>query len=235
MTERSHIKEDDSFRTFLIVSIAIHFALIGGTLIKHWLLPSKTIVIPEAIRVDMVGLPEKIQPPPAPPRVKPPAPAPIVQKKPAPQKANLKAEQQQAFAKLQAMEAIKKMQQQLEQHNTKPQQTPPPKPTYKGNIISSGDSFSGLSRLHVNDYLSAIKKKIHSNWSLPQWLSDSNLKAQVVVTLDSSGAITRSQIYVSSGNSMFDNSCLAAVQQSSPFAPPPAEVRGAVLLIHFPF
>ncbi len=237
MTARSILtfnkNEDDAFRTFLILSIALHFFLISGTLLKHWLMPSKTIIIPEAIRVDMVALPDKIERAKPIPQVKPPPPVKVTQHKPTKPKPNFLAQQQQAFAQLQAMEAIEKMKKELADRKTKP--VPPKKQVYKGNIISSGDSFNGLARLEVNQYLSALKKKIHQNWSLPQWLSGSNLKAQVIVTLDSSGAVTRSQIYVSSGNSMFDNSCLAAVQQASPFAPPPAQVANAILLIKFPF
>lgn len=231
------MKDDESFRTFLYVSIIIHAAIISGSLIKHWLMPGDILVVPEAIRVDVVDLPDKL-PQTAPPVQPMPkiAPLPVAKLPPPKPKAipkNIKAAQNEALAELKAMDEIQKMQQQLEKTSSKP--TPPQKKTYKGNIISSGDSFSGLSRLHVNDYLSALKSKVQAHWSLPQWLSDANLKAQVIVQLEGDGSISRSQIYVSSGNAIFDNSCLAAVQNSSPFAPPPDEVKNSILLIHFPF
>ncbi len=233
------MKENDSFRTFLNISIAIHISIIAGSFIKHWLMPGQMLVVPEAIRVDVVALPDKL-PPPAPPvqqapkmpplpvaKITPPKPTPPVKPK------NFKSTQNQALAELKAMEEIEKMQQQLNASTAKP--APEKTPKYKGNIISSGDSFSGLSRLHVNDYLAALKAKVQAHWTLPQWLSDANLKAQVIVTLDADGSISRSQIYASSGNAIFDNSCLAAIQNASPFSPPPDEVKNSVLLIHFPF
>ncbi len=231
------MKDDESFRTFLYVSIIIHAAIITGSLIKHWLMPGDILVVPEAIRVDVVDLPDKI-PQTAPPIQPMPKIAPLPVAKLPPHKPqaipkNIKASQNEALAELKAMDEIQKMQQQLEKTSNKPTQHQ--KKSYKGNIISSGDSFSGLSRLHVNDYLSALKSKVQAHWSLPQWLSDANLKAQVIVQLDGDGSISRSQIYVSSGNAIFDSSCLAAVQNSSPFAPPPDEVKNSILLIHFPF
>jgi TonB family protein len=237
---------NDSFGTFILISMALHIAFSMGIEIKNWLLPEKTIIIPEAIRVDVVALPEKMEEPPAPtpppPQAKPPPEPPpkpetppLPKPDPKPDTKKLKDAEKQAMQKLNEMDAVQKMQHELEEQKKKPEPEKKPAPAYKGNIISSGNSFGGLAKLKVNSYLEDLTKQVREHWVLPQWLSDANLKAQVIVAVNESGNLVRREIYVSSGNTVFDQSCLAAVAEAAPFPPPPDEVREALLLIRFPF
>jgi len=228
---------DDQFRTFVLLSVIIHATVIFGVSIKNLMFSNQTIIVPQAMRVDIVALPDKVIEPPAPAPVAKPAPVPIPAAKPAPKplpkpKENVKDNEKKALEKIKELEAIDKIKSQVTDEKAKPQ----PEPTVKkGNIISSGDSFSGLSQLRVNEYLASLTAKVRDHWSLPQWLSDANLKAVVLIELDSSGALLSRKIEVPSGNSVFDASCLSAVGDAAPFAPPPSEVKNASLEIRFPF
>jgi colicin import membrane protein len=228
--------QDDSFKTFVIASLILHLVIVFSVSLKNMLFSNETIIVPQAMRVDIVALPDKVvEAPPAPaPVTKPvalPPPKPIPQAK-APPKENVKDSEKKAFEKLKELAAIDKIKSDVTEEKAKPE----PEPTVKkGNIVSSGSSFSGISQLRVNEYLASLTAKVRDHWTLPQWLSDANLKAAVLIDLDAQGALVRREIYTSSGNSVFDASCLSAVADAAPFAPPPNEVKNALLLIRFPF
>lgn len=187
----------------------------------------------------MVALPDKIPdimtPEPVAPTPVVPAPSPnkpVVPEK----KVDLKASQKKALEKLQALSALEKIKKEVsESAKNQKQEAPQATPTYKGNIISSGNSFTGLSKLRVNDYLQNLTATVRNHWVLPQWLSSSNLKAAIVMSIDERGYVVKKEVHISSGNQVFDSSCLAAVEAASPLPPPPDEVRGASIMIRFPF
>lgn len=233
----SHLESEENFKNFMLVSLLLHLSFILIIPLKNLLLPNKILNLSNAIRVDVVALPEKMAeeiPKTSLPLEKPIAanktPVDVKNKK----MTQAKEDQQKAIEKLKALQAIEKIKQEVS--STRPQES---KPTisqpYKGQIISSGNSFTGLSRLRVNDYLENLTHQIRDHWELPQWLSSVSLKAVVVVSVDARGYAIKNEIYTSSGNTVFDASCLAAVKASLPLAPPPDEVREALLLIRFPF
>lgn len=233
------LNRDDSFKNFLIASVLLHSSFFIFVTVKNFILPSDIIEVPQSIRVDMVALPDKMTDP------TPPAPTPTVEvkKQPPPEPAkpiekktntqSLKDTQKKALEKLKAMQALDKIKNEVAQKNET--KTPTPAPQYKGNIISSGNSFTGLSKLRVSDYLLSLTSKVRDHWVLPQWLNNQNMKAAVLITLDDRGYVVKKEIYQSSGNSIFDSSCLAAVTDASPFVDPPEEVKGAQILVRFPF
>lgn len=238
--------QNDKFKNFLLMSALIHLSIFLSIGLKGLLFSSRTIDLSKAIRVDVVALPEKLNERPVaePEPAAEPAPA---QTKPVEKKSNpvevkkdnsqaLKESQQKALEKLRALEALEKMKKEVSGRDAKAQQQPKAKaPPYKGQVISSGNSFTGISRLRVNDYLESLTQKVRENWELPQWLSSANLKAVIIVSVDSRGYVVKNEIHTSSGNSVFDASCVAAVKNSSPFTEPPEEVQEALLLIRFPF
>jgi colicin import membrane protein len=240
--------QDDAFRQFLMISVILHLSFVVVTAVKGFLLPDRTLIIQNAVRVDMVALPDKLPESPAPSAA---APTPKAEKSPPVKelpketpKANLKnmqETQKKALEKLRAMEALEKIKNEVAQKQkpaaagTNSPNTTPTVPQYKGNIISSGNSFTGMSRLRVNEYLEDLTARIRDHWVLPQWLSDAKLKAAVVIEVDARGHLIRKEIHTSSGNSVFDSSCLAAVVDASPFVNPPDEVKEALIMIRFPF
>lgn len=243
----------DSFQHFLLISLALHISLFVGVTLKTFFLPTRIIEVPSSVRIDIVALPDKPAEAPSAPQAKPlPAakPEPLPKPKEAPKvpesKTSLKQvknSQKKALEKLKALQSLEKIKSEVqsqsaidaakaqEQALAQEQKTP----QYKGNIISSGSSFTGLSRLRVNEYLENLTLSVREQWVLPQWLSGATLKAAVVIELDMRGQVVRKEIHTSSGNSVFDSSCLAAVTNASPFDPPPSEVEGALIMIRFPF
>jgi len=92
---------------------------------------------------------------------------------------------------------------------------------YKGNVLSSGNSLTGLSRLQAETYIANVHSHMRQNWALPDYLRRRNLNAEIVVRFDSQGNITEKALVRSSGNPTFDEIALNAVQNSSPVPPPP--------------
>jgi colicin import membrane protein len=230
------------------VSVILHLSFVLVTAIKGFLIPDKTLIIQNSVRVDMVALPDKLPESPAPSMAEPTKSTAVTKPvKELPKETtkeslkSVKATQKKALEKLRAMEALEKIKNEVAQKQkpasagTNSANTTPAVPQYKGNIISSGNSFTGMSRLRVNEYLEDLTGRIRDQWVLPQWLSDAKLKAAVVIEVDARGQLIRKEIHTSSGNSVFDSSCLAAVVDASPFVNPPDEVKEALIMIRFPF
>jgi colicin import membrane protein len=98
----------------------------------------------------------------------------------------------------------------------------------KGNVISAGTALTGTAKTEFNEYIGVLHSTVQEHWNLPEWLSNANLKATVVVYLDSQGNIKKRAIEKSSGDSRFDQYSLKAVDDSAPFPPPPEKFRDIV-------
>ena len=71
-------------------------------------------------------------------------------------------------------------------------------------------------------YKEVLEKHIKANWN---WFDTSQpYKAQIQMSIDERGNITKYEIVTSSGNSKYDDSVLRAVQKATPLPPPPANV-----------
>ena len=71
-------------------------------------------------------------------------------------------------------------------------------------------------------YKEILEKHIKANWN---WFDTSQpYKAQIQMSIDERGNITKYAIVTSSGNSRYDDSVLRAVQKATPVPPPPANV-----------
>jgi len=243
VNEQTYTLSDQSevvFKRFLIISLSLHLALVLAGTVKGLFSSKDLLIVPNSVRVDMVALPDKL-----PENITPAKPTPAtkaepvkIPTKPQEKKENLQDSQKKALERLNAMNALDKIKKEVAQNQKSQEQAPQPTPSvpqYKGNVISSGNSFTGMSRLRVNEYLENLTSKIRENWALPQWLNNPGLKAAIVIEVDARGYIIKKEVHTSSGNSVFDSSCLAAVTDASPFEPPPNEVREAMIMIRFPF
>jgi len=80
-----------------------------------------------------------------------------------------------------------------------------------------------------DEYATAISMAIRKNWNLPVGLVSpaelAKLKATVRVKVGDDGMLSDAKIVQSSGNSYFDESCLAAVQATTKVPPPPAALQ----------
>ena len=223
---RVHI-EDPLFKKALVFSGVGHGLLLAFLLLRAVFVPSEPIDLRNAIRVDVIGLPDKIIPPAAPtpaqtpPKVeiaKPAAEAPKLVEKSKPNTTDL---QKKALDRLKALEAIDK----LKQAQATPSAAPVPPQTFKGNTLNAGDSPRGLEKIQFDTYISQVRTRIHGNFHLPQWLAEADLHAQALAMIDENGYVIRREIVKSSGNDIFDNMVIEAIDKSSPFAAPPQALK----------
>ncbi len=224
----------DSFRKALTLSFIGHCGLILFFTLKALILPQKPLVIRETIRVDLIGLPDKIikksEHEISPPtqsnslnhshpqqEIKPPTP--LTMTSPGEIK-QAKKNQTKAIAKLNALDTIAQWSKEMDYQKAK-EKVQQQKINYKGNVLSAGDSLTGLNALDYESYFTTLKEKIQKNFIIPQWLAEAQLRAQVLVKIDERGYVISRQLVESSGQEVFDQKVLEAIDHSSPFSPPP--------------
>ncbi|MGE3684507.1 MAG: energy transducer TonB [Bdellovibrionales bacterium] len=246
----------EPFLRQLMISAAAHLGVASLVFLKAVFMPSEPIEIRRAIHVDVVGLPDKIvempkpdakppEPAPAPPLPKP-APEPPQSKTPPPKaevtppkpeapKVDLSKKQNRALERLKAMAALEKIQGEVEKKDQNKKEVARP---VKGNQVSEGNSLTGLERIEYDRYFDDLEKKIHENWSIPQWLADANLKAQIQVLIDERGFVIKKLIRKSSGNEVFDSKVIEAIESSNPLPAPPPRLKGLLstsgIIFNFP-
>lgn len=231
---------DDAFSRFVIYSLGAHIIVFSIFIMRAALVPSEPLEIRNAIRVDVIDLPDKIT------ENAPAAPAPVpkveikkpvhetkpIEKKPEAVKKDAIALQKKALEKLKALDAIDKFKKETAEQ-AKPKPT-----TFKGNVLNAGDSLTGLEKVQFDSYFSSLRTHLNQHWSIPQWLEQADLRAQALVVLDAEGFVVRKQILKSSGNDIFDGHVLDAIEKSSPFPAPPERLKGIMnmrgILLNFP-
>lgn len=237
----------DSFSKSIYYSLAAHVALVLMFTVRAVLFPSEPIVIRHAIRVDMVGLPDKAQPAPVAKPVAPKVPTPAKVEKPKPvvkpkakpkaPKVNLKkAEntQKSALEKIAAMEALSKIKNELAEKKQREKIAE----MVRGNNIAKGNALTGIDQLDYDRYFDDVKSRVHDQWNIPQWMADAKFKASALVKIDERGYVVSSRITTSSGNATFDARVLEAIKNASPLPVPPTRLRGVLssqgIIFNFP-
>ncbi|MGI6680798.1 MAG: cell envelope integrity protein TolA [Bdellovibrionota bacterium] len=90
--------------------------------------------------------------------------------------------------------------------------------------VTGGDGMGGgvVRPPEFFEYKDVLVKHIKANWN---WFDTSKpYKAQVQMSIDPKGNITKHSITTSSGNGRFDQSLLRAIEKSSPVPAPPSNV-----------
>jgi colicin import membrane protein len=232
----------DYFKRFLFISTLLHLSLFLIWLVQNFLSPSEPISYQKAIRVDMIGLPDKVTSQEIP---KPSSKA--NEKKTAqsepdkiendlkeqnkkesrsdiqdktrvhsqlrPTKSNLGSSK---ISQLSALDKIEKLMEEEENRNKLLRQM-----VFKGNAIVDGNSLSGLNKIEAEDYVNLVEAHVRSFWRLPQWLAASKLRAKALVKWDSRGMPVLIQIIESSGNDEFDQIVMDTLQKAVPLPEPP--------------
>ena len=217
------------FRRWIRYSIAGHFVFFVVVIIasSNIFNRSKSIQIKQAIKVDMVGLPDikktvqkkkKVQKKKAAPKIK----KKTLKKKSTPKKPKKKEPQESQKPidmKAAQTDAIERLKQ---------DQNPEP-PTYKGEKVSKGQSQIGeINNVLLNAYFDRVKMHVIQYWSLPQWLADKNLRATVIIQVNSYGKITRIELERTSGNETFDQVVIDIIRAASPLPEPLPELANAL-------
>ena len=229
--------EKDQLKQALKISVLLHLVIFFSLTVRTFF-AEEPVLFEQAIRVDMVGLPDRIQTPAELPAPAAPVQAPAQAAKPEmpPAKAETKpvvkekvpdaikldkskAKQKQALEKLKQMEALEQIQKDLESDAKK--KAAAAKPQYKGNVLAPGTALSGVNQLQADAYIGDVHAHMLSHFFLPEYLKNKDLRTDVVVKFDESGNILSKTIIRSSGNPQFDENVLAAIQKSSPVPAPP--------------
>jgi TonB family protein len=237
----------DRLERSLMISLALHMGLASLLFLRAVFVPDALVEIRTAIRVDVVDLPEKMEspvetlPPIAKPEsassapVRPQEPAQPLPKAPPPKaetpklpshkikKVDLAKAQNKALKELRKREALDRIQEQLAKGRAAEA-----KKQVKGNRVATGDSLTGLERLDFERYYAELRQKIRTNFTLPQWLADSGLKAQIQVLIDDQGQLIKKNILKSSGNEVFDAKAQEAIEASLPLPAPPQRLRSVL-------
>lgn len=224
----------DSFQRYILLSLGLHVSVVLLFTVRLFFFSSEPVVFQSALRVDLVALPDKITAPvPSAPveKAAPPAPPTEVKTAPTEPTVNLnpfkpdgktkadskKIEQKQdaAINRLKQMSAIEKLEQEFRQDAANKART------FKGNVISKGSELTGISQLEHDEYVAAVERHVRSQWAVPQWLANKDLKAQVRVKFDSNGNVIEKKLIRSSGNTAFDEVVLETIVKASPAPAPP--------------
>lgn len=237
------IHPNDRFFKSLRASVVAHIVLLLFLIIKASFFAGEPIKFQNAIRVDMVALPDKIKPqaeaPPAIAKTETTkAPAETKEstsktlpniKKIDPTKVNLDKSKTKEDDALKALEALRKLKE-MSKSNTPPSakaanETKTSKQVFKGEVLSPGSAISGLNKIDYDSYLGDLDNKVKNNWSLPKFLAQKQLSASIMIFIDKNGQLVKKYIKRSSGNSLFDEKCMLAVENSAPFDPPPYKLE----------
>lgn len=165
-----------------------------------------------------------------------PEPAkPLVQEKPKPETKEVKkaekakedlslakAKQKKALDKIKKMSALEKIRQELSKEAAA-NAAKTAKGKGKSRTIAAGTALTGLDKIDASQYLQLLDYNIKQVWTLPQWLMNKNLQAQVLVKFSVSGEILSTQVIKSSGNASYDSYCIQAVNKAAPFPKVPAK------------
>jgi colicin import membrane protein len=237
----------DSLKTMVLWSAAGHLALAAALALRAYMAPSQPLQLENAIRVDLVGLPDKPKTPPPPVA---PQPAPVQPTQPAPeppppvaqaqvqptvappvpiaQPASPKPNTAAQSAAIRRLEALQRLrQQQADQRRQEIAGMIEQRPI-RGNQVSRGSSASGLIKQEQAAYLDSLNASIRANWSLPRWLQNSTYRARIVIYIDSGGRLLKKEFRQRSGNATFDEQVEAAIQRSIPLPAPPSSIAGVL-------
>jgi colicin import membrane protein len=245
--------EKNIFQKYLKVSLISHACLFAALFIQAFVFQEVQIPYEKSIRVDLVGLPDKL------PEIEAPAAIPEAKKesvqdktseaaKPEPIKKETapkepeaisldktKTKQKKALEKLKQMQALEQIQKELEQESKKKAATAASKTKFAGNVISPGTALTGVNKLQADAYIDAVHQHMIAHWALPEYLRNRNLKAYVLVKFDENGNVLEKAITKSSGNPSFDEHVLEAIDQSSPVPRPPGKFARISSLQGFSF
>lgn len=122
----------------------------------------------------------------------------------------------------------------------KPEKKPEPKSqTKKGDDVvrnqGLGARVEGATVLGYNYYLQQMLERIGQNWEDPAYARTKRVKATVFFVIERDGRLTDVKLERSSGDGLFDESCVRAVLVTGKLPPLPDEFTTPRLKIHLEF
>jgi TonB family protein len=126
-----------------------------------------------------------------------------------------------------------KLQKMLEDQQDQPAETKPGSQAQPGSINTTGGLSVDGVRFPYTYYLVQIRNRINDNWNCTR--DTGATRAVVYFKITRTGKIEGLKIKESSGDKIFDQLSMRAVELASPFPPLPSEFREQYLGIYFEF
>lgn len=214
------------------LSLAIHVALLAGTVILPRLFTANRFYVPPVYTVSLVSE-EAPAPQPAAPEVTE-APLPAIRKPteprermtlPAKEKDTVKEAVEKLKEKRTRQDALKQIRDRVA-HRKAPQAAAPrgvPGPPVRSGVVTR-DQLD----LKFKVYYGLIWERVQSAWILPEAISRQNRKLETIVAIriQRNGQITKTWVEKESGDRAYDQSTLRAVAKSNPLPPLPSDFAG---------
>jgi len=257
------MNHDDVSKHFLL-SLLAHLTLVLLFTVKAVLYPETEKAYQPPLRVDIIGLPDKVIPqePPVPENkskeeIKPKEPTPPVASPPKPELSKLK-DKEKADLVLDDKKAPDKNKKEVEKSNTSQaieklkkkmaidkikeeitrRELSQRVAQYKGNVLAPGTELTGIVKLQHENYLGQIDRHVRQFWSLPEWLARGEFKAKVKIWIDTRGLLLKAELISASGNSSYDDIVMETVKKAVPYPAPPEKFRDVMsvggMILGFP-
>lgn len=112
----------------------------------------------------------------------------------------------------------------------------------EGNRLSKGGAlvgeYSDADNSELSSYVQALPELVRAHFKLPSYLLNEPLRCRIAVYLSPSGAVLKTDLIESSGNSEYDARAEKAIRDASPFPKPSAAVAPRIgssgIILRFP-
>ena len=231
---------NNSFQFFLTLSLLFHLGIIivfvFSKALPNWIKKEKKVLIQSSIRVDTIALPDL----PSTKKIKAKKQKTVLVKEKKKEKQEKKKRKARKEKKTKKERKEKKIQKQQEKENLSKTELKNENSSKKsdklkkGNKISKGtgkgkETLSDQQLEGVHIYMNQVIHQIKIRWeSLPKYLADKNLTAQVEIKINEKGQIIYKKTLISSGNEEFDSFVLQAIEDSGPYPPPPLDIQDLI-------
>ncbi len=256
--EVTSVQNEDITRPILW-STVFHLLLVFLFAVESIFWAEKQEPYQSAIKVDIIGLPDKVITPPEPPPSLPSPPpphAPLSQTPPTekvipthevpkskpkepelvlkPQKnESHNAKTSEAIEKIRKKMAIDKIKEEIKNQEREEisQKVSQRITQFKGNVLSPGTELTGINKLQNENYLIQLDRHVKNFWSLPEWLARGNFKSRVRIFIDSHGLMVNAQVIEGSGNAQYDDIVLETVKKAVPYPTPPEKLQERIRVL----
>jgi TonB family protein len=112
----------------------------------------------------------------------------------------------------------------------------------EGNRLSKGSAlvgdYSDEQNSEFSAYVQSLPELVRSQWKLPSYLKEKNLRCRIAVYLSSIGEVLKTELLESSGQSEFDARAEKAIREAAPFPKPSQSVASRLttsgVILRFP-
>ncbi len=112
----------------------------------------------------------------------------------------------------------------------------------EGNRLSKGSAlvgdYSDEQNSEFSSYVQALPELVRSQWRLPSYLKEKNLRCRIAVYLSSIGEVLKTELLESSGQGEFDARAEKAIRDAAPFPKPSSSVASRLtssgVILRFP-